>query len=64
MAMKRKYAPPIQHTIYRDGWKDALHAVGDALEKRVRSYTDNETYAELTYKEDLVAELAKLVPDR
>lgn len=22
--MKTKYAPPIQETLYRDGWKDAL----------------------------------------
>ena len=57
--MKRKYAPPIQHSIYKDGWKDALHAVGDLVEKKVTRFVD-ENESPFVYVEDLEVELGKL----
>lgn len=59
--MRRKYANPIQHTIYKDGWKDALHEVGDILEKRVTVWEDGETSQRLLRVDDLELELGKLV---
>ena len=61
--MKRKYAPPIQHTIYKDGWKDALHAVGKAVDE-LPITEDNETSRTYLYLDDLEAALGKLVPER
>lgn len=43
--IKRKYAPPIQHTIYSDGWKDAV--------KDIKKRFDKDPVKDLYNREDI-----------
>lgn len=58
--MKRKFAPPIQHTVYKTGWKDALHEVGDAIDE-LQKFPPARGLNVLSVLEE---RLAKLVPEQ
>jgi hypothetical protein len=59
--MRRKYGPPIQHTVYKTGYKDALHDVGKAID-------DLKAFGLRPCAQDTVdvieSMLGKLVPER